>query len=108
MDISKLVVGQKVWLRCGDYLGEPTESHEATVTEFFDEGDELCVALQLELDDGKWGVVFKNGEQWGGIWILNEATGKVRGEWDRRFKVVFEEGEHTKPHKFAKDQERKR
>ena len=99
MDISKLVVGQKVWLRCGGLLGEPTEPHEATVTEFFDDGGELCVTLELQLHDGRWGVVFKNGEQWGGIWILH--YGLAQCEWDRRFKAVFEEGEHTKPHKFT-------
>ena len=100
MDISKLVLGQKVWLRCGGLIGEPTEPHEATVIEFFEDEGELCVTLQLELDDGKSGVVFRNGGQWGGIWILHEANTKAWGEFDRRFKAVFEEGEHTKPHQF--------
>jgi len=97
MDTNKLAVGQKVWLRCGGLLGEPTEPTEATVTEIGE-----CVTLELQLDDGRWGVVFKNGEQWGGIWkVTNE--GLAMYECDRRFKAVFEEEEHTKPHKFTKD-----
>ena len=100
MDTSKLVVGQKVWLRSGGLLGEPTEPTEATVTEI----DEWGITLELQLHDGRWGVVFKNGEQRGGIWIVTE-DGKAKYEWDRRFKAVFEEGEHTKPHRFTKDSE---
>ena len=98
MDTKTLAVGQKVWLRCGGLLGEPTEPIEATVTEFFDE----CVTLELQLPDGRWGVVFRNGEQWGGIWIVSKE-GSAKYEWDRRFKAVFEEGEHTKPHRFTLD-----
>jgi len=86
-------------LLCGGLLGEPTEPTEATVTEIGE-----CVTLELQLDDGKWGVVFKNGEQCGGIWVFG-ADGEVNCEWDRRFKAVFEEGEHTKPHRFTKDTE---
>jgi len=102
VDTKTLVIGQKVHLLCGGLLGEPKEPTEATVTEITDE----YVTLELEKDDGlvkdgksRWGVVFKNGEQWGGIWILH--YGLAQCEWDRRFKAVFEEGEHTKPHKFT-------
>jgi hypothetical protein len=98
MDTSTLVVGQKVRLRCGGLLGEPTEPTEATVIEIIDE----YVTLELQLphdnafhylvknDNSRWAVVFKNGEHWGGIWAY---VGPTSGwcEWDRRFKVVIEE-----------------
>jgi hypothetical protein len=98
MDTSKLVIGQKLHLLCGGLLGEPTELTEATVTEIIEE----YVTLELQLqphdhafhylvkdnDNSRWGVVFKNGEQWGGIWILR--CGRAWAEWDRRFKVVIQ------------------
>ena len=105
MDTSKLVVGQKIWLRCGGLLGEPTEPTEATVRKINDWGITLEVHLPPDsLNPRPWGVVFKNGEQCGGIWVFG-ADGEVNCEWDRRFKAVFEEGEHTKPHRFTKDTE---
>jgi hypothetical protein len=46
------------------------------------------------------GVLYSRMVSNGVAWIVTE-DGKAKYEWDRRFKAVFEEGEHTKPHKFT-------
>ena len=101
MDTSKLVVGLKIHLLCGGLLGEPTEPTEATVTEITHEDVTLELQLQppdhafhylVKEDKSRWGVVFKNGEQWGGIWIIKDE-GRAWCEWDRRFKAVIQEAQ---------------